>query len=290
MLRKTGTTDNKYLYTGQYYDESTGLYYLRARYVNFDNGNFLTMDTYDGNTYEPVSLHKYLYAQSNPVTYTDPTGHFAMAWGMAAESELRSQQMAYDAMIMRIGMSLIASLYSMKAIKNATNNTYCVIDIVMDDIDWITITATESIDEIKAKLETKLAATSISRRGDGNIYTVYTLMDAKKVERYVGRTKNLKERLTAHRRPGGVIDKYKLTLCKSVSNLTYEICRGLEQLLMVSVHTRAWLGEKGYNKINGISPTNVKKDLYIYEALTYYENQKDNERLNLEEAIKNPWR
>ena len=290
LLRKTGTTDNKYLYTGQYYDESTGLYYLRARYVNFDNGNFLTMDTYDGNTYEPVSLHKYLYAQSNPVTYTDPTGHFAMAWGMAAESELRSQQMAYDAMIMRIGMSLIASLYSMKAIKNATNNTYCVIDIVMDDIDWITITATESIDEIKAKLETKLAATSISRRGDGNIYTVYTLMDAKKVERYVGRTKNLKERLTAHRRPGGVIDKYKLTLCKSVSNLTYEICRGLEQLLMVSVHTRAWLGEKGYNKINGISPTNVKKDLYIYEALTYYENQKDNERLNLEEAIKNPWR
>ena len=33
MLKKTGDTDNDYLYTGELYNESTGLYYLRARYM-----------------------------------------------------------------------------------------------------------------------------------------------------------------------------------------------------------------------------------------------------------------
>ena len=78
MLKKTGDTDNDYLYTGEQYNESTGLYYLRARYMSPETGTFTTMDTYAGTLDNPVSLHKYLYANGNPVMYKDPTGNFSL--------------------------------------------------------------------------------------------------------------------------------------------------------------------------------------------------------------------
>ena len=78
ILKKTGDTDNDYLYTGEQYNESTGLYYLRARYMSPETGTFTTMDTYAGTLDNPVSLHKYLYANGNPVMYTDPTGNFSL--------------------------------------------------------------------------------------------------------------------------------------------------------------------------------------------------------------------
>ena len=57
----------------------TGLYYLRARYMNPSTGTFITMDEYSGSVFEPVSLHKYLYANANPVMNSDPTGYFTLA-------------------------------------------------------------------------------------------------------------------------------------------------------------------------------------------------------------------
>ena len=75
LLEKEGDTENHYLYTGEYYDGTSNLYYLRARYMNPSTGNFLTMDTYEGSIYDPDTLHKYLYANGNPVTYSDPSGN-----------------------------------------------------------------------------------------------------------------------------------------------------------------------------------------------------------------------
>ena len=92
MLKKTGDTDNDYFYTGEQYNESTGLYYLRARYMSPETGTFTTMDTYAGTLDNPVSLHKYLYANGNPVMYTDPTGNFSlMETNVAQHRESRQQ-------------------------------------------------------------------------------------------------------------------------------------------------------------------------------------------------------
>ena len=70
-------TENEFLYTGEQYNANTGLYYLRARYMNPGTGTFISMDSYQGSIYDPVSLHKYLYANANPVMYTDPSGYAA---------------------------------------------------------------------------------------------------------------------------------------------------------------------------------------------------------------------
>ena len=85
LIKKTGTTENDYLYTGEQYNEATGLYYLRARYMNPETGTFISMDSYAGSLDNPVSLHKYLYANANPVMYTAPTGYFSLAESSVAQ-------------------------------------------------------------------------------------------------------------------------------------------------------------------------------------------------------------
>jgi RHS repeat-associated protein len=71
---KTGTTPNNYLYRGEQYDSDLGLYYLRARYYNPNTGRFLSRDPLDGQAKDPASLHKYLYANGDPVNRIDPRG------------------------------------------------------------------------------------------------------------------------------------------------------------------------------------------------------------------------
>jgi len=47
----------------------------RARYFNPGTGTFWTMDTYEGNSKDPLSLHKYLYCEANPIDHADQSGH-----------------------------------------------------------------------------------------------------------------------------------------------------------------------------------------------------------------------
>jgi RHS repeat-associated protein len=77
MLEKTGTTTNAYLFQGEQFDETLGLYYLRARYMDPNLGRFATMDTFEGDNMDPRSLHMYAFVLNDPENLNDPTGYMA---------------------------------------------------------------------------------------------------------------------------------------------------------------------------------------------------------------------
>jgi RHS repeat-associated protein len=74
LIASNTTAQTAYLYSGQQFDTDLGFYYNRARYLNVGTGRFWTMDTYQGFNQVPISLHKYLYGDANPVNMTDPSG------------------------------------------------------------------------------------------------------------------------------------------------------------------------------------------------------------------------
>ncbi|MET0752082.1 MAG: PKD domain-containing protein [Pyrinomonadaceae bacterium] len=78
LIERTGATGNNYLYAGEQFDADLGFYYNRARYLNTETGRFISQDTYEGNQFEPATLHKYLYTGNNPVDMIDPSGEFSI--------------------------------------------------------------------------------------------------------------------------------------------------------------------------------------------------------------------
>jgi len=61
----------EYLFTGQKRD-STGLYYLGARYYDPEIGGFIARDPLPGTTQSPQTLNQYVYCLNNPLKYVDP--------------------------------------------------------------------------------------------------------------------------------------------------------------------------------------------------------------------------
>jgi RHS repeat-associated protein len=78
LIERIGTTSNSYLYAGEQFDSDLGFYYNRARYLNVETGRFISQDTYEGDQFEPKSLHKYTYAENDGVNKIDPSGNFTL--------------------------------------------------------------------------------------------------------------------------------------------------------------------------------------------------------------------
>ena len=64
-------------YTGQRYDDDSGLYYYKARYYHAGLGRFLSVDPvgYDD------QMNLYAYVHNSPLIYNDPNGEAAQAIG-----------------------------------------------------------------------------------------------------------------------------------------------------------------------------------------------------------------
>ena len=78
LLSHTGADPNAYLFAGQPLDPNSAFYYNRARWMDPRTGRFVSPDTHPGVAADPASLHKYLYAEADPVNNVDPSGLFSI--------------------------------------------------------------------------------------------------------------------------------------------------------------------------------------------------------------------
>ena len=132
-------------------------------------GTFTTTDTYQGGLFDPVSLHKYLYANANPVTYSDPTGHFsdvrAFGAGLAGFSIMDAAEIAYDAVCIAIGIALIRKLQGIEAAA-FSKVTELVFDLAQGIENSRIWSAAELLEKIKAKVLGKTIAAAIEVAGE----------------------------------------------------------------------------------------------------------------------------
>ena len=83
--------------------------------MNPGTGTFISMDSYAGNISDPVSLHKYLYANANPIMYTDPSGYSALGSAIdeiGAAMISASYEVSYVAYV-----ALLASIFVMATVE-----------------------------------------------------------------------------------------------------------------------------------------------------------------------------
>ncbi|MBN1766614.1 MAG: RHS repeat-associated core domain-containing protein [Sedimentisphaerales bacterium] len=136
--------ENAFRFTGQYYDEGIGQYYLRARQYDPWIARFTGIDPVQGNHQEPLTLHAYLYCLNNPINRVDPSGNQAAepiepAAGLAGR--LAAPALAYAAGYSAILNSMITDIntkrfYDISFVKAAVLgvmafvDTYGTMDIV----------------------------------------------------------------------------------------------------------------------------------------------------------------
>ncbi len=73
-LSSAGDGESAFAFTGEAVD-STGLVYLRARYLDPAQGRFISRDTWDGDDLTPISYNRWLYGFGNPINFSDPSGN-----------------------------------------------------------------------------------------------------------------------------------------------------------------------------------------------------------------------
>lgn len=78
QARSAGSDVVTHKFASQELDEESGLAYYGARYYDPAIGRFLSADSVvPGNGNEPQAFNRYSLADNNPVTYTDPSGHWS---------------------------------------------------------------------------------------------------------------------------------------------------------------------------------------------------------------------
>ena len=91
-----GELATDYLFAGEQFDGLLGDYYLRQRYYDPSIGRFTRRDTYEGRLNEPITLNKFVYGNSNPVTYTDPSRLASLV------QQVATQQLLVDLIVLGI--------------------------------------------------------------------------------------------------------------------------------------------------------------------------------------------
>jgi RHS repeat-associated protein len=90
---------NPFEFTGQWFDSEIGQYCLRARMYDPVISRFTSRDPVTGQFENPLSLHKYLYCQNEPIGRIDPWGLLYEVAGAGKHYNLAETQNVMDAFL-----------------------------------------------------------------------------------------------------------------------------------------------------------------------------------------------
>ncbi len=90
IVSHLGADGQPYLFAGEQFDQNSGLYYNRARWLDVGVGRFVSEDPFSGKIEKPLTLNPFSFALSDPVNFTDPTGEFAFAATAAVNVAVRA--------------------------------------------------------------------------------------------------------------------------------------------------------------------------------------------------------
>jgi RHS repeat-associated protein len=85
----------EFLYSGEQFDSKINQQYLRQRYYDPTTGRFNRLDPFFGNLNDPLSLHKYTYANGDPINVIDPSGLFGIGNVMGAISFMTNLALSF---------------------------------------------------------------------------------------------------------------------------------------------------------------------------------------------------
>ena len=254
---------NPLRYRGYYYDTESTLYYLQSRYYDPELGRFLNADAYASTGQGILGNNMFAYCGNNPVVYYDPAGNERISFHY---NQFDRHSGSDGGGGVGVGIATGYILYPLYLLAKEAA------EILVEGLQEIYVSATPP-------------------QGDYTVYFLCAQGDTSKTIIYVGRvkTKNFDSRMSYHSKMGR-------QFVDSISNLSYEACRAIEQGGMMYYHTIN-RDSALKNKIRGIGASNSNRHLYLaliqeminrnlYPAntllpLSYWDNLSENEFLNL---------
>ncbi|MBL9169629.1 MAG: RHS repeat-associated core domain-containing protein [Verrucomicrobiales bacterium] len=102
-------------FRGEKFDPTIGMLHLRSRDYVVSSGRFTTMDSFEGHADRPNSLHKYTYAEGDPINRVDPSGHESLVGVSIATSMGTSLHSLYDEAVSSTGFALMDTVKGVQA-------------------------------------------------------------------------------------------------------------------------------------------------------------------------------
>ena len=164
---------NPFRYRGYYYDTQTGFYYLQSRYYNPEWGRFLNVDGYISTGSGLLGQNMFVYANNNPIMFSDPTGEFP--W-------LIIGIVAVAAVVIPTVVNHIVNAVNYSKIDEEIKDGYTT-EEAKDEIDGILSKYSGDSESSKCRIEFNESAAKIT-----NSYKVTSRYDRQKISEIIGRT------------------------------------------------------------------------------------------------------
>ncbi|MBW7453393.1 RHS repeat protein [Paenibacillus sepulcri] len=117
-LTTVETIANPFRYSGEMWDQTAGLQYLRARWYDPSMGRFISEDTYEGQINNPLTQNLYVYTANNPLRYSDPSGH--CFW----DACILEGVAVYALVAGVVAATVVVGAYASKALDDAKANVF----------------------------------------------------------------------------------------------------------------------------------------------------------------------